>query len=39
MELRELTQALADKKNVKWCNDGYFVEWQGDTIVCVHKKK
>ena len=38
MELRELTQALADKKNVKWCNDGYFVEWQGNTIVCVHEK-
>lgn len=38
MKLRELTRALADNKNVKWGNDGYFIEWQGDTIVCVHEK-
>lgn len=38
MELRELTQALADKKNVKWGNDGYFIEWQENTIVCVHEQ-
>ena len=38
MELRDLTRALAANKNVKWSNDGYFVEWQGNTIVCVHEK-
>jgi len=37
MELRELTQALATNKNVRWSNDGYKVYWQGDMISAVYE--
>jgi hypothetical protein len=37
MQLRELTQALAAGKDVRWGNDGYRVTWedlpQGPAIV------
>jgi hypothetical protein len=41
MELRELTQALAAGKDVRWGNDGYNVAWedlpQGTAIVIRHE--
>ena len=37
MELRELTQALAAGKNVRWSNDGYKVYWQGDMISALYE--
>ena len=40
MQLRELTQALAAGKDVRWGNDGYHVKWedlpQGPAIVIRH---
>jgi hypothetical protein len=40
MQLRELTQALAAGKDVRWGNDGYHVRWedlpQGPAIVICH---
>ena len=37
MKLRELTQALAAGKDVRWSNDGYKVYWQGDMISAVYE--
>ena len=41
MKLRELTQALAAGKDVRWGNDGYNVAWedlpQGPAIVIRHE--
>lgn len=37
MILRELTQALAKGKNVRWSNDGYKVYWNNDTILAVYE--
>ncbi len=41
MELRELTQALAAGKDVRWVNGGYNVAWedlpQGPAIVIRHE--
>ncbi len=40
MQLRELTQALAANKDVRWGNDGYHVTWEelpdGPAIVIRH---
>ena len=35
MELRELTIALAENKDVRWSNDGYKVYWYWDKICVV----
>ena len=37
MILRELTQALAQNKDVRWSNDGYKVYWQGDFISAIYE--
>lgn len=41
MELRELTQALADKKDVRWISPMYRVTWEdlpdGPAIVIRHE--
>jgi hypothetical protein len=37
MKLRELTQALATGKDIRWSNDGYKVYWQGDMISAVYE--
>ncbi len=37
MTLRELTQALAKGKNVRWASDGYKVYWLNDTIHAIYE--
>jgi hypothetical protein len=40
LKLRELTQALSKKDDVRWGNDGYHVSWSdlpdGPAIVITH---